>query len=469
MSTMNRRNFLKASLATGALYSLNGMPLLGGVAQASGFAPLNHRVLVNVMLQGGPDMRYLLPPAFDPDSASYGYQYWQAKAAAHAIASTASAYDARWQNDYFHVSAGDTNFGILKSCGWLKRMWDAGNVAIINNAIGARTRDHAHCQLVLDQGNMTSGPNDFNRSGWGGRLAAAAGGNVLSLTRAPRRFCYGPNPADPESYDNSTLVAAKNTREFNLFQPPAGEAISTGRPVITRSLTAYYAAKAAEIDPSSVYARPVGLERSIRAFGERIDARLATVPLPSSVAALAEGAGISRPYLGEQVRNLYDSLAASDILSLRVASMEYGSWDSHKEQRDFIEPKLEDMFGDEKVFDSLYQVLPVDVQENLVLVFAGEFGRQLRANGARGSDHGKGNSMLIIGNPVKGGVYGTMFPEQELARLDIVSADIDGLTEFDHILGRVADWVVPGSGDIVFPARSSAAIEQGLDLAALLV
>lgn len=190
---MNRRDFLKASLASGALYSAGGLPLFGGTAHASGFAPLNHRVLVNVMLEGGPDMRHLLPPAFDPNPLSYGYRYWQAKAPAHSIGDTVAAWEQRWQNDYFDVSDGETQFGILKSCGWLKRMWDAGNVAIICNAVGARTRDHYHCQLVLDQGNMTSDPNDFDRPGWGGRLSAAAGGNVLALTRFPRRFCYGPS------------------------------------------------------------------------------------------------------------------------------------------------------------------------------------------------------------------------------------------------------------------------------------
>lgn len=209
-------------------------------------------------------------------------------------------------------------------------------------------------------------------------------------------------------------------------------------------------------------------ERTLREFGSQIDERLSTVPVPASINALVNGGKIDR-YLGEQIRNLYDSFAASDILSLRVASLEYGSWDSHKGQRDLIEPKLGNLFGAGMALDTLYQELPSDAQNNMVLVIAGEFGRQLQANGANGTDHGRGNAMLIIGNGVNGGIYGEMFPQEELSRLDAPSADIVGLTEIDHIFGEVCEWVSPGSSATVFPNRTIARIEPGLDINGLFV
>ena len=464
---MKRRDFLKQSLAASWLASSGEILNLGrNVLQANGFASVSRPILVNVMLVGAPDYRHLLPPPFDTNPNSYGFRYWEARAASHAIGQTTSAYQARWNDDYLPVADGDTEFGILRSCGWLARMWEAGKVAIICNAIGAATRDHAHCQLVMDQGNLTSGANDRNRSGWGGRLSAAAGENVIALTKTPRRFCYGPHPSDNESHDNSNLVAVRNTRQMGLYRTPSGGDPLSAEAVVTSSLESYYAAKRKEIDPSSIYKRFVDHEAKLRELGELIDGRLSSLPLPSSISALYQG-GLSSQYFGEQLRNLHDSLAVNDILNMRVASLELANFDSHKEQKALIEPKFEDMFGDSKGFDVLFQEIPADAADNIVLVIAGEFGRQLRANGDNGTDHGRGNAVLIIGNQVTGGVYGDMFPEAELERLDEPSADIDGLTDLDHIFGAVCDHVVPGTGSLVFPNRAIAKKEDGVSFTGL--
>jgi len=320
----------------------------------------------------------------------------------------------------------------------------------------------------MNQGNLGTGPNDLGRSGWGGRLASYMAGNVLALTRTPQPFAYGPHPSDPEQHDNRNLVSARNTRQIALYRPGDDEFPTSQRMHITRSLQSYYQALKLEMSPDSAHHRFVEHERALREFGEPVEDRLSTVPLPDAVTTLIEG-GLSDPKLGDQTRNLYDSFACSDILSLRVASLELGGWDTHRTQRDVIEPKLEDLFGDGKALDVLYQELPVDVLDNTVFVLGGEFGRQLRANGDNGTDHGRGTSILVIGNGVRGGVYGEMFPEEELARLDDASPDITGLTTIDTIYAKVCDWVQAGAGDLVFPDRSLSLIEDGIDLDSLFV
>ena len=136
---MKRRDFLLRALAAGAI-GAGLSPFLPSRATAAG-AP--GHVLVNVMLAGGPDLRHLFPPAFNADPASFGYRFWQAKATAHAIGDAPADWQTRWNNDYFHESFGGVEFGIRSNCGWLRQTWEAGHVAVVANAVGARTRDRA--------------------------------------------------------------------------------------------------------------------------------------------------------------------------------------------------------------------------------------------------------------------------------------------------------------------------------------
>lgn len=459
---MRRRDLLRLGLSAGAMYGAGTLPRIGSVAHGMGFVAMNQRVLVNLMLPGGPDFRQLLPPAFDPRPDSVGYRFWQAKAAAHNLGDSVTQWQARWHNDYFDVSDGTTNFGIRNSCGWLKSMWDAGNLAVVNNVFGASTRDHVHCMRVMDQGDRFARPNDPLGSGWGGRLAAAAGGNCVALTPSPRSFGFGPAVDDPMIINNANLIAAADTRNMTLTVPPTQDPFGY-EARINRSLASYYQAKRTELATDSIYHRYVELERVLREFGEPLDERLETVPVPPALQGLLQG-GLRDPGFALQLRNLYDALAANDILLLRTASMDYGGWDSHRDQLNWIEPKFEDIFGTGKAFDVLYNELPADVLDNLVLVIAGEFGRQLRANGDNGTDHGVGTSVLIVGNGVNGGIYGDMFPVEELNRLADPSPDILGQTHIDHVFGAVADWVTPAGGSLAFPNRATAAAEAGLNL-----
>jgi len=439
---MNRRDFLRNALASGALYTAGGLPLIGESAEA-GFAGLQNRVLAGVMLPGGPDFRHLFPPVYSGSSSSYGHRFWKTRAASFGISSSASAMSRHWNDAFYHRSGNGHSFGILKKAVWLKDMWDAGNVAIVNNVIGSDSRDHSHGILVMDQGLRNSGPNDHTRSGWGGRLAAAANGNVIATSYTPRPFCYAPHESgDIYRIGSGHMISTPDTRSLDVWTPGNGDPRWNERGKV---------------------------ERDVRKFGVRIKRRLRTVRQPRRLQALSSwnNSPLKNPGFGQQMSNLYDAIACSDILQMRVASLDYGGWDSHNQQRDMIEPNLVDMFGRDKAFDVFWKSLPAHSRSKLVFVIFGEFGRQLNANGSGGTDHGRGNSVLLVGQPVRGGVYGDMFPQRELGRLHEPSPDIDGLTDIDQVFGAACNWASPGSRSSVFPDFATSKRESGVNLANL--
>jgi len=465
----SRRDFLKRSIALG-LMAGTGVLFDSRSAFAAGNQVVNQRVLANIFLSGGPDLRHAFVPPFNADTNSFGYMFWKSMAPSQfqkgQTKTDNASLQSRYATGFKQYTSNGITFGMLNKCGWLQSMYEAGKVALVANVFGSDSRDHDHATKVMDFGDMTI-PKTYMGSGWGGRLAYAANGNVLALSGYPRPFSYGPDPAQPTAlnkFSDERVVITSNMRDFGLHEsgPNNPNVGNDGR--IARALRGYYEAKRGSVAAGSTYSKFFETERKLRLFGDQVQARLASFPQPADLQTWMEA---DHWYLGMQLRNLHDALACSDIVNLRVASMEYGGWDTHDNQFVEIEGRLEELFGVGQGLDLLYRNLWQSAQDNLVIVLNGEFGRQFRANADSGTDHGEGNLTIIIGNKVKGGVYGTMFPQTEV---DILkqpnkywSPDIKGLTGIDHVFGRACDWVSQGSKATVFPAFSTKPIEPLLN------
>jgi uncharacterized protein (DUF1501 family) len=73
--------------------------------------------------------------------------------------------------------------------------------------------------------------------------------------------------------------------------------------------------------------------------------------------------------------------------------------------------------------------------DTLVLTMS-EFGRAVAENGNRGTDHGHGNAMLVIGGAVKGGrVYGKWPGLEREQRYE--GRDLAVTTDFRDVFGEV--------------------------------
>ena len=153
--------------------------------------------------------------------------------------------------------------------------------------------------------------------------------------------------------------------------------------------------------------------------------------------------------------------------------MRYDGWDTHNGQYGRISGNLSALFGATgglATAMSEINLLPASgapVADQLMFCFTSDFGRQLRANGDRGTDHGRGIYTILVGTDVNGGVYGEMFPERE-ANLDgngriplqTSGADIEGRTSTELVLGKVCEWAQPSSSGAVFPDANPSDVES---------
>ncbi len=465
---MNRRNFLKGSAFSTLMASTGGIAGSFMLRDAWGLPVSgNGRALVNMMLIGGADLRHLFVP---PANTAYGQAFWAARESVYNLDANGNWDPAQAWNPqavlnagYDKVSSGGSTFHISKTASWLRAQFDLGNVAVICNVKQSENRRHDHSQLIINTGNPSVVNFNFDTSGWGGRLAEfiSASSNVISMTKNVSMFCKSSNAANR----NDHLISAPDTRNVALQEYPVTD--TTDSAVMSRSLKAYYARRGIEL--TEPYRQLIHHELTLRRFGARISGALNNWgPRPDLITALYNDPAIlsdtNRSYLGVQMAGVFDSFIAAQEMQFKVASIELSGWDTHVQQKSHIETNLGDVFGNGKALNSLntsiQQQFGEGVNDNLVYVITTDFGRQLKSNGTAGTDHGTGNYMLIVGNPVRGGVYGEMFPQSEISRFNEDGADIAGLTSFERVLGEVCDWVQPQSGSVVFPGRYTPGNEE---------
>jgi uncharacterized protein (DUF1501 family) len=93
-------------------------------------------------------------------------------------------------------------------------------------------------------------------------------------------------------------------------------------------------------------------------------------------------------------------------LGLEVAFAELGNWDHHANEGAATGQLANRLNDFARGIGAFAQDLG-DRMADVVVVTMSEFGRTVRENGNRGTDHGHGNAMLVLGGPVNGGkVYG---------------------------------------------------------------
>jgi uncharacterized protein (DUF1501 family) len=99
-------------------------------------------------------------------------------------------------------------------------------------------------------------------------------------------------------------------------------------------------------------------------------------------------------------------------LGMRLATIDLGGWDTHEYQGDggtgYFASKMAELTGGlHALMTDLSNSSGTDHTQRLTVVVMSEFGRTFKQNASRGTDHGHGNVMFVVGGAVNGGqVYG---------------------------------------------------------------
>jgi uncharacterized protein (DUF1501 family) len=378
---VTRRLFLKSSGI--ALVTLGFAPSF--VTRAAAEAGSRRRLLITIFQRGAVDGLNMIVP--------YGETAYYAARPTIAIARPGAVDGAIDLNGHF---------GLHPRMAALKPLWDNHSLAIVH-ACGSpdATRSHFDAQDYMES--ATPGVKS-TRDGWLNRYLQVARVehdplNAVAMTRQMPRALQGGAPA----------LAMGSVAEFGV----RGD-------MNTRASfeEAYAAARDQVLNGTADDAFHAMRTLSARAKGPyRPD----------------NGAQYPRSPFGQALQEIA-RLAKADV-GLEIAFAESNQWDHHANEGGAtgqIANRLNDFATG---LAALAQDLGDRMADTVILTMS-EFGRTVAENGNRGTDHGHGNAMMIIGGGVKGGeVYGRWPGLRQDDRFE--GRDLAITTDFRDVFGEI--------------------------------
>lgn len=128
-------------------------------------------------------------------------------------------------------------------------------------------------------------------------------------------------------------------------------------------------------------------------------------------------------------------------LGLRVATIDLGGWDTHEYQGDHGAGYFASHFGElasglAAFFTDLSNSSGTDHTKRITIVVMSEFGRTFKQNASRGTDHGHGNVMLVLGGSVNGGAVHGNWPGLHTDQL-YDKRDLAITTDYRRVLSEI--------------------------------
>ena len=264
----------------------------------------------------------------------------------------------------------DGYFGLHPALAGLLPLWAAGELGFVH-AVSTPYRDkrsHFDGQDLLEAGTGMDVPLGTLRDGWLNRMLQAVPGlsaeTAYAIGRDEMPVLAGAAPVSNWAPDLRLPLTAQNRRLLEevyhddpLFRAAASEAMTLA---------------------------------DLLAVEDSAD------PMASAMEKAPGGAKA-------QIDSLVDFTAGRLRGQTRIAAFSQSGWDTHAGQKTAIQKPLA---GLERTLLRLKDRLGPVWGQTTVLAMT-EFGRTVRENGSRGTDHGTGGVMLLAGGAIRGGrIYG---------------------------------------------------------------
>ena len=436
ISKASRREFLKRASAlsfagAGAPFALN----LATIGAASAQAVSGYRAVVCVFLYGGNDHTNTIIPYDVAEHAEYLNSRPEIAIARDDLTPTSIGPV---------VSQGDRSFAFHPSLRAFKSLYDAGNLAVVPNigplVVPTTKMQYENRSVPLppklfshnDQQSVWQASTPVGegaRLGWGGRmgdlLASQNGLPIFTAVSAAGNavFLSGQQVLQYQMSTSGAISIASISG--NLFG--SSSASNLYRQLITNNSTHLFENELGQVTSRSIAANSL-LASSLPPASQFV------VPLPA-------GNG-----LASQLNIVARMIFARSSLSTnrQVFFVSLGGFDNHDFLLDRHGAQLQQL---NDAVSAFYGWLgEMQMQNNVTLFTASDFGRTLTSNGD-GSDHGWGSHHFVVGGAVQGGeMYGT-FPQVTFGtNEDIRQGNLLPTTSVDQYAATFARWLgVPDS------------------------
>ena len=317
----------------------------------------------------------------------------------------------------------DGHFGLHPELAALKPFWDAGSLAAIH-AVGSpdSTRSHFDAQDYMESG--TPGIKS-TADGWANRYCQHASEHADTPFRA---VAFGPQLPRLLA-GTAPSLAIDDLRTFGMRVP------AQSQDKLSRAFESLYQGAATGLLASSA-------EESFEAI------RMLKSANPSSRAP-EHGAQYPRGRLGDSLQQIAQLIKAD--LGVEIAFADLSGWDTHVNQgndQGQLAARLAEL-------GQALAAFAIDLGDRLAdvcVLTMSEFGRTIKENGNRGTDHGHATAMLVLGGTVAGkqvaGRWPGLEPEHRYEGRDVAVTtdfrDLFGEILTRHLGARDLSAVFPG-------------------------